>query len=61
MAVYVYAHDATDYSTTGLCGDLQPTSCVFEEEKNGLSQITMMLIYDKLDKWKNVKNVLKVR
>ena len=55
MAVYVYAHDATDYSTTGLCGDLQPTSCVFEEEKNGLSQITMMLIYDKLGKWKNVK------
>ena len=41
--VYVYAHDCQDFTTTGLAGDLRPVECHFEEEKNGLSQITMTL------------------
>lgn len=52
--VFVYAPDATDLSTTGLCGDLQPVECIYEEEKNGIAQVSMTLIYDALGKWKNV-------
>lgn len=54
--VYVYAHDAVDITTTGLVGDLMPTKCLFEEEKNGKSVLTMSLQYDKWGKWKAVKN-----
>lgn len=54
--VYVYAHDAVDITTTGLVGDLMPTKCLFEEEKNGKSVLTMTLQYDKWGKWKAVKN-----
>lgn len=53
--VYVYAHDCQDFTTTGLAGDLRPAECLFEEEKNGLSQITMALVYDDLGKWKHVQ------
>ncbi len=55
MAIFVYPHDCTDFSTTGLCGDLQPIEAHFEEEKNGISQIEMTLHYDKWGKWKEVK------
>lgn len=54
-SVFVYAHDCADFSTTGICGDLQPVSCYFDEEKNGISQIDMTLYYDSLGKWKEVK------
>lgn len=55
MGIYVYPHDCTDFSTTGLCGDLQPIEAYFEEEKNGISQIEMTLQYDELGKWKEAK------
>lgn len=49
--VYYYEHDCTDFSTTGECGDLMPVECLFEEQKNGLSRITMRLAYDPWRKW----------
>lgn len=49
--VYYYEHDCTDFSTTGECGDLMPAECLFEEQKNGLSRITMRLAYDPWGKW----------
>lgn len=55
MAVYLFKHDAQDFSTNGLVGDLQPLECRFEEQKNGISQITMLIPYDKLEKWKQVQ------
>lgn len=55
MGIYVYPHDCTDFSTTGLCGDLQPIEAYFEEEKNGISQIEMTLQYDEFGKWKEAK------
>lgn len=55
MGIFVYPHDCTDFSTTGLCGDLQPIEAYFEEEKNGISQIEMTLQYDELGKWKEAK------
>ena len=50
--IYVYAHDATDMSNTGLVGDLKPLEAVFQEEKNGISQVVLKLPYDKYKKWK---------
>lgn len=55
MEIFVYPHDCTDFSTTGLCGDLQPIEAYYEEEKNGISQIEMTLQYDELGKWKEAK------
>lgn len=55
MGIYVYPHDCKDFSTTGLCGDLQPIEAYFEEEKNGISQIEMTLHYDSNGKWKEAK------
>ena len=53
--VYVYNYDDVDITTTGLVGDLQPAECIFTEEKNGESGLTMRLCYDSLGKWKAVK------
>lgn len=53
--IYVYAHDASEFVSTGLAGDLRPVSCYFEEEKNGMSQLTMQLHYDEYGKWQQVK------
>lgn len=53
--VFCYAPKCTDFSTNGLCGDLMPTECVFEEEKNSTSQITMTLAYDDLGRWRSVQ------
>ena len=39
--IYVYSADCEDFTNFGLVGALTPTSCVFEEEANGLSEITM--------------------
>lgn len=59
--VYVYDKDCDDFTTTGLAGDLQPIEAIFTEEKNGLSEITIKLPYDQLQKWKKavVGNILK--
>lgn len=53
--VYVYNHNDVDITTTGLVGDLQPIECIFTEEKNGESALSMRLCYDKLGKWKALK------
>ena len=50
--VYVYDKACTDFTTTGLVGDLKPISALFTEEKNGLSQVTLRLTYDEFNKWK---------
>lgn len=39
--IYVYASNCDDFSNFGLAGALTPTSCIFEEEANGLSEITL--------------------
>ena len=39
--IYVYARDCEDFANFGLVGALTPTSCTFEEEANGMSEITM--------------------
>ena len=53
--IYVYPADCTDFTTTGLVGDLRPKSATFVEEKNGRSEVVLKLSYDKLQKWKAVK------
>lgn len=59
--VYVYDKGCTDFTTTGLVGDLKPILGTFYEEKNGLSQVTIRLPYDKYKRWKACKegNILK--
>ena len=61
MAIYVYPHDCQDFTTTGLVGDLMPLEAVFEEEKNGISQVTIKMPYDQYKKWKACKvgNIIK--
>lgn len=39
--IYVYASDCEDFSNFGLVGALTPTECVFEEEGNGMSELTL--------------------
>lgn len=59
--IYVYSHDCDDFTTTGLVGDLQPIEAIFEEEKNGISQVTIKMPYDQFKKWKACKvgNIIK--
>lgn len=39
--IYVYSANCDDFANFGLVGALTPTSCYFEEEANGMSEITM--------------------
>lgn len=39
--IYVYASDCEDFSNFGLVGALTPTECIFEEEGNGMSELTL--------------------
>ena len=39
--IYVYPANCDDFTNFGLVGALTPTSCLFEEEANGLSEITL--------------------
>lgn len=39
--IYVYSANCVDFTNFGLVGALTPTSCIFEEEANGLSEITL--------------------
>ena len=59
--VYIYDKKCTDFTTTGLVGDIRPIECVFTEEANGESQITMKLTYDQYNRWKAAKvdNIVK--
>ena len=50
--VYVYPKDCTDFTTTGLVGDLMPIEGTFTEEKNGVSEVVIKMPYDQYEKWK---------
>lgn len=50
--IFVYPHDCTDFTTTGLVGDLKPLEATYTEEKNGLSEVVIRLPYDKEGRWK---------
>lgn len=39
--IYVYPQNCDDFTNFGLVGALTPISCIFEEEANGMSEITM--------------------
>lgn len=39
--VYIYDAETDDFSTIGMCGKLTPISCEFEEEANGMSELTL--------------------
>lgn len=39
--IYVYPQNCDDFTNFGLVGALTPISCVFEEEANGMSEITL--------------------
>lgn len=39
--IYVYSANCEDFTNFGLVGALTPISCFFEEEANGMSEITM--------------------
>lgn len=53
--VYIYAHDCTDFSTTGLVGDIRPLEATFTEEKNGTAEVVMRIPYDEYNRWKAAK------
>ena len=59
--LYVYPKDCTDFTTTGLVGDLMPLEGTFTEEKNGISEIVIKMPYDQYEKWKAAKvgNIIK--
>jgi phage minor structural protein len=50
--VFVYAPNATDFDTLGLCGPLTPTKCEFDEKRNGLSQLILDHPIDDYERWK---------
>lgn len=50
--IYVYPADCTDFTTTGLVGDLMPMEAIFTEEKNGVSEVVIKMPYDEFRKWK---------
>ena len=49
--IYVYAPDEEDTSTFGLCGALEPYSCVHTEESNGTSELTLIHPIDPYNRW----------
>lgn len=60
--IYVYDANCEDFTNFGLVGALTPASCVFEEEANGLSEITMQHPIDALGKYTQLacNNILMV-
>ncbi|MGJ4851306.1 phage tail spike protein [Bacillota bacterium Meth-B3] len=54
--VYIYAPDAEDFDTMGLCGALSPTSCVHTEAKNDLSEIRLEHPIDENGRWTFLQN-----
>jgi len=50
--VYIYPQDCSDFTTTGMVGDLRPIMATFTEEKNGESQVKLRIPYDEYQRWK---------
>lgn len=63
MGIYVYPHDCTDFTTTGMVGDLKPIEATFTEEKNGVSEVVIKMPYDQFKKWRACKvgNIIKCK
>lgn len=53
--IYVYPSDCSDFSTTGLVGDIRPLEATYTEEKNGMAEVTMRIPYDEYQRWKAAK------
>ena len=49
--IYVFDKNCDDFTSFGLVGALTPTSCIFEEEANGLSEITLEHPIDSLGRY----------
>ena len=49
--IFVYAPEADDFTTIGLCGALTPTQATFEEKKNDLSELTLTHPLDENSRW----------
>ena len=49
--IYVYSAHCDDFTNFGLVGALTPTSCVFEEVANGMSEITLEHPIDALGRY----------
>lgn len=54
--VYIYPPDCEDFTTTGLVGDLRPISAIFQEEKNGISEVKIRIPYDEFKKYKAIRS-----
>ena len=52
--IYVYSANCDDFTNFGLVGALTPTSCIFEEVANGLSEITLEHPIDALGRYKQL-------
>lgn len=61
--IFIYAHDCKDFSNTGLVGELHPIECMFSEEKNGSSELSIRMYYDADERWKSLKvgNIVKAQ
>lgn len=59
--IYVYPHDCSDFTNTGLVGDLKPLEATFTEEKNSISEVVIRMPYDEYKRWQACKvgNILK--
>lgn len=53
--INIYDKKTTNFNNLGLC-TLVPTSCVVNEELNGIYELTLEHEYDILGKWKNIEN-----
>ena len=53
--IYVYGQDCTDFTTTGLVGDIRPLEATYTEEKNGMAEVVMRIPYDEYERWKAAK------
>ena len=60
--IYVYSAHCDDFTNFGLVGSLTPTSCVFEEVANGMSEITLEHPIDPLGRYTQLatNNILMV-
>lgn len=61
--IYVYDPKCDDFTSFGLVGALTPTSCVFEEEANGMSEIMLEHPLDNLGRYRalEINNLLQVK
>ena len=54
--IYVYDKNCENFDNFGLVGALTPTSCIFEEEANGMSEITLKHPIDEFGRHSHLKS-----